>query len=226
MTRITINPVFDMETMQLVSHDGQYEVEHVPLRFDREAVSTAKTAGKTAQGQANQSGADASADRSAIIPGLTRDANNPVGLTANQRNQFQVGASEAAGGVNAGLTGAANLATARTRNAGGFSNALAEAARQKMRTQATATQGVNMLDTQLANQKQQQARQALQGLYGTDTSNMLKSMGLQNEDLNTQLAAGRQGWLQNTEGVLDTISNMGKAAGGMGVGVGAGQRFA
>jgi len=51
-------------------------------------------------------------------------------------------------------------------------------------------------------------------LYGTDTSNQLKAMGLQSEDLQNQLAAGRQGWLQNTEGVLGTIGKLGSEAAG------------
>jgi hypothetical protein len=195
--------------------DKSFETSHIPMRADRGATSQAKKLGQQASGTTGAATANANIDRSSLIPGITRDANNPMGLTPTQRNQYMVSAQEGAGGVNSGATGEANLASSRTRNAGGFAPALAEAARQKMRTQATATQGVNNLDTQLAQQKQQEARRQLQGLYGTDTSNMLKSMGLESQDLNDQLAAGRQGWLQNTEGVLTALQGAGgKTPGG------------
>ena len=61
-------------------------------------------------------------------------------------------------------------------------------------------------------QRQAQAQQQLQGLYGTNVNAQLKGLGLQNEDLDTELQANKQGWLQNTEGVLDTASGMGKNA--------------
>lgn len=183
-------------------------------RLDRGAVSQAKTQGQQAAGTAGAAQADASTDRSSVIPGLIRDANNPVGLTPQQRNSELVATQQAAGGGNAAITGEGNLAAMRTRTAGGFAPALAEAARSKGRTLATGALDVANQDTALQNARQQQARQQLLGLYGTDTSNMLKSMGLQGEDLQNQLKAGQQGWLQNTEGVLNTISGMGKAAAG------------
>lgn len=211
MARFLLNPTFDIETGRLLSHDGEF-FEEPKILFDRSATNQAKAAGQGAQSVAGGAGAQAQQVGSTIIPTLERTATNPTGLTPTQRNNYMVSAQEATGGVNAGLKGAADLATARTRNAGGYSAALDEAARQKQRQMATSTQDVNNLDTQLANQKQAQALQQLQGLYGTDTSNMLKAMGLQNQDLETQLAAGRQGWLQNTMGTLGTLSGMGLGA--------------
>jgi hypothetical protein len=194
--------------------DASYETPHIPMRADRGAAGQAKQQGQVAGSTAGNLASQAQSAYSALEPGLARDANNPMGLTPTQRNQYNVSAREAIGGVNSGLTGEANLASARTRNAGGFSAALDEAARQKMRSQATATQQVNNLDTQLALQKQQEARRQLQGLYGTNTSGMLSAMGLQNQDLQSQLAAGRQGWLQNAEGVIGTLAGAAKAGAG------------
>ena len=121
---------------------------------------------------------------------------------------------EAAGGANATLTGEGNLAALRTRNAGGFAPALAEASRNKTRALSSGALDVANQNAMLKQQQQQEGLRGLQGLYGTDTSNQLKAMGLSAEDLQNQMAANRQGWLQNTEGVLNTISGMGKAATG------------
>lgn len=211
MARFLLNPTFDIETGKLLYHDGEF-FEEPQMLFDRGAVSQAKSQGKAAAGVSGNAGAEADVDRSSVIPGLIRDVNNPVGFTPQQQNDMLVKQQEAAGGGNAAATGEGKLAAIRTRTAGGFAPALAEAARAKGRTLATGALGVANENAQLQQQKQQQARNQLLGLYGTDTSNMLKGMGLQAEDLQDQLAAGRQGWLQNTEGVLNTIGNLGKNA--------------
>jgi hypothetical protein len=197
--------------------DIHREFDLVPMRADRSAVGTAKNLGKQAGDVGSTAGVQANQIGSTLIPSLTADVTHPTGLSAGQKSNYLTGAAETAGGVNAGLTGEANLATARTRNAGGLAPALDEAARIKQRQLATGTQQVNNIDTQLANQKRAQALQQLQGLYGTDTSNQLRAMGLQGQDLSDQLAAGRQGWLQNTEGVIDTLSGAAKGAGALGV---------
>lgn len=214
MARITINPVIDMETLQLVGHDGQYEVDHIPFRFDRSATGTAKNLGKQAGSVASTSGSEADVDRSSVIPGLLRDVSNPTGFTPVQQNNMLVRQQEAAGGANAVAGGEGRLAALRTRSAGGFAPALAEAARAKGRTLATGALDVANRNAELEQQKQQEARRQLLGLYGTDTSNQLRAMGLQSQDLQDQLAAGRQGWLQNTEGVLGTIGKLGSEAAG------------
>jgi len=50
---------------------------------------------------------------------------------------------------------------------------------------------------------------------------MLKAMGMSNDALQTQLAAGRQGWLQNTLNTINTITGSGKdvAQGGKAAGL-------
>lgn len=213
MARFHLNPTFDIESGALIAHDGLFHVEHFAIRCDRGAAAQAKTQGQQAGSTATTAGSNASADRAAIIPGLVNDANNPNGFTPVQKNNLLVGSQEAVGGANSGITGEANLATARTRNSGGFAAALDEAARQKGRQLSSNSLQVNNADAQLAEQKQQQARAALQGLYGTDTSHQLQAMGLQGQDLQDQLQAGRQGWLQNTTGVITALGSLGGGVG-------------
>jgi hypothetical protein len=214
VARITIDPVFDISTGKLLSHSGQYEIpeNEIVLRFDRGATSQAKTQGKQATGEAGASQGRATSEYGTLEPILQREATSPYGMTPLEKSSAITSSGEALGGVNAGLGGEARLNSMRTRNASGFAPALAEAGREKGREQASNQLRINMADAEIARQRQQQALAQLQGLYGTDTSNMLRSMGIANQDLETQLAAGRQGWLQNTEGVINTLSGAAKAA--------------
>jgi hypothetical protein len=217
--RALLNPVFSIETGELLSHDGEFHVDKFPLRFDRGAVQQAKTQGKTAGSEAGKAGGEADVERGAVIPGLLRDVNNPQGFTPQQQNNMLVKQQEGVGGGNAAITGEGRLAALRSRTAGGIAPALAEAARSKGRTLATGGLDVANRNAELQQQKQAQARQQLLGLYGADTSNSLRAMGLQSEDLQNQLAAGRQGWLQSTTGVLDTLGGLAGGAGSLAKGL-------
>ncbi len=213
MARFLLNPTFDIETGRLLSHDGEF-FEEPKILFDRGAVGQAKQQGKVAGEVAGTAGSNASQIGSTITPVLEQQATHPTGYDPTTLNNMLVSQQEAAGGANATVGGEGRLNALRTRTAGGFAPALAEAARSKGRTLATGALNVQNRSADLAQQKQQEALRSLQGLYGTDTSNQLKAMGLQSEDLQNQLAAGRQGWLQNTEGVLGTIGKLGSEAAG------------
>lgn len=186
----------------------------VLMRADRSTQKAAGANAGQAGGVSSGYGTAASGISGSIIPTLTRQAQGQgVGLTPEQKNAALVSGAEAVGGVNSGLTGEANLASARTKNAGGFSAALDEAARQKARQLATVGQNVTNLNTQIGNEQQQAALKGLEGLYGTDVNAQLRAEQQQNEDLNTQLAAGRQGWLQNTMGTIGALGELGSGVG-------------
>jgi len=206
--RFLLNPVFSIETGELLSHDGE-SFEEPKILFDRGVTKAASSANKTATGNAAADRTQAQDVLGGVLPGIQQQANNPTGYTPQDINNMLVAGQEAAGGANAAITGEGRLAALRTRNAGGFAPALDEAARAKGRTLATSALGVSNENARLKQQQQQVARAQLLGLYGTQTHNALAEMGLANQDLETQLAGGRQGWLQNTEGVLNTIGNLG-----------------
>ncbi len=210
--RVLLNPVFSLATGELLSHDGESFVEDFQIKCDRSIQGAAKKNAATAGDVGTGFGSTASQIGSSLIPGLEREAQNPTGFTPVQKNNMLVASQEGVGGANSGIVGQANLAAARTRNAGGFARALDEAARQKGRQLSTNAIGVENEDARVALQRQQQAQQMLSGLYGTDTSRQLSAMGLQNEDLNTALKAGQVGWAQNLEGGIDTLANAAKAA--------------
>ena len=60
MTRITINPVFDIASGKLLTHDGQFFIESIPLRFDRSIQKASKQGAATATGLAGTTGVEAS----------------------------------------------------------------------------------------------------------------------------------------------------------------------
>jgi hypothetical protein len=204
--RILLNPVFSMETSELLGHDGESFVDEIPIRFDRSVQSRAKSGSEAATGVGGGFGAEASQIGSEVIPGLERQAATPTGFAPTQKAGMLTSGAEAVGGANAGITGEANLAAARTRNAGGFAHALDEAARVKGRQLATNALGVNAMDARLGIQRQDEARRELAGIRGQDQTNQLRAMGIADEDLRTALEAGKSGWQQNAMNWIDTLS--------------------
>ena len=218
MSRFLLNPTFDIETGKLLSHDGEF-FEEPKILFDRGLAQNASSQGKNAAGVGAGFGSTANTIGSSLIPGLIRQSQNPQGLTATQLNNATTASGEAAGGANANATSTGGLQALRTKTAGGFGAALDEAARNKGRTLATNAQNLQLTNAKLGLQRQQEAQQQLQGLYGTDTSNQLKAMGLQSQDLQDQLAANRQGWLQNTDQTIQAIGSLGGGVGAAAKGI-------
>lgn len=213
MRRITIDPVLDIESMEWLPRPSYYLPDSaVPILFDRSVQNTSKKQAQTDQGVAGGYGTQAAGIGSSLIPGLEREASNPTGYDTQTKNNMITAGAQAVGGVNSGIGGIAGLEEGRTRNAGGATQALDEAARVKSRQLSNNALGVENSSAQLAQQKQMQAQNQLAGLYGTDTSNSLHAMGLSNDALNTALNAGKVGWVQNVEGGLDTLAQGANAA--------------
>jgi hypothetical protein len=215
MTRVLLNPTRSIETGELLSHDGEFFVDEIPIRFDRSIQSGAKQQASAATGVGGGFGTGAQQIGSSLIPGLERQANTPTGMTPQEKSAALVSGAESLGGTASGIAGQAGLTAARTRNAGGFANALDEAQRIKGRQLATNAQQVSLEDARLAQEKQRTAQQQLAGLYGVDTSRQLEAMGLANKDLETELQAGQSGWEQQLEGGLGTLANVAGAYKGL-----------
>ena len=142
---------------------------------------------------------------------------HPQGL-----GQAGIGAEESAalggaGGANSGLVGGAMQRAAVSRNAGGYQAALADAARQRDKAAAGASEGIEAQNENLKQQQQQGRRyRASSNQYKTDTSGMLEAMGQQAPDINAEANAGKSGWLQNAMGILGTLEQGASAAGSLG----------
>lgn len=188
---------------------------HGPVALaDRSIQKSAGQDATAAGGAAGGFGGAATGIAGQLTPEIEREAANPIGYTPTQTNNMLVAGEQGAGGSNASIAGAAGLAANRTRNSGALSGVLDAAARAKAKQLSTNALNIQNRSADVGLQRQQQAQQQLQGLYGTNVNAQLGAMGLQNQDLDTELKAGQQGWLQNTEGVLGTLGKLGSKAAG------------
>lgn len=183
----------------------------------RAAVTQANNLQQTDATSAAQSNASAAGVNSTLNPFLTSELLHPQGYSQQDKTSMLSAAQGGAGGATAGLTGQAALEAARTRNGGGFATALDAAARSRQQATAGASEGIAAQDANLKNSQQQSAASGLQGLFGTDSGNALKALGLQDQAIGTETDAGKSGWLQNATGILNAVSGAGKSAAGLGV---------
>jgi len=167
--------------------------------YDRTLAKQAQTNEQTANTTAGQAANNAGKERASLMPSLKAEINNPTGYTANTEHNILAANEAGAGGATSGLVGQVGLQANRTRNAGGTSNLLDTLARGKQMAAAKGSEGIAAESAKLGEQKKQSALGAMGNLYGTDTSAQLKAMGLANEDVDTELKAKQQGWLQDTE---------------------------
>lgn len=210
---ITINPVFDIESGKLLSHDGVYEYSGPVMRFDRALANQAKSAADTASQTGSRLGASAQQIGSTLIPGLKNDYTNPPGYSPADLATMKQGSLEAAGGTAGALTGALANRSMRMRNPAGLSANTAAVAEGASRGAGSATQDILTQNAQLKERQKQSAQSGLEGLYGTDTSGMLHAMGLVPQDVEAGAKADSVGWLQNLTGILTSVGQMGKGFG-------------
>jgi hypothetical protein len=203
--------VFDIETGKRLEEEF-FEYEGPLALCDRAAQSQASQAAKTAGNVAAGYGGDASSIAGNLVPFLTQQMEHPQGYSQQDLGAMLTNAMGSAGGATAGLTGQAQLQAARTRNTSGFASALDEAARQRGKALSSTSAGIATQNADLKQRQQQQAANELQGLYGVDTGAQLKGMDIQNQDINSEIQAGKSGWLQNTLDILNTLSGAGNSA--------------
>lgn len=177
----------------------------------RSAVAQAKNAYNTSADTASQAQQNAGQVRGSLVPGLEREAENPTGYTPEEMNNMLVAGEQGLGGAASGLKEEADLGVARSRNTAGYSNALDEAAREKMRTSSANALGVQNESAKLAQEKQQKARAQLGQIYGMDVDEMMKAQGLLPEDVNAEVNANKSGWFQNMTGMINSLSGAASA---------------
>lgn len=186
-------------------HTVSHEYEGPLALCDRAANAAAKSAAGTAGQTASGYGSEASTEHSELAPFFVNEMNAKHGNTPEQTNELLTYAGAGTGGTLGSVTGQANLEAARTRNASGFTKALDEAARDKAKANAGMSEGIAAQDVLGAKKLNQEGAEGMAGLYGTDVSGQLKAMGLENEDIGTEIEAGKSGWLQNMTGVMKAL---------------------
>jgi hypothetical protein len=169
-----------------------------------------QAAGKTAQGDeknaASTFGSNASTIGGPLTAQLQKQAANPTGFNPTDLNNMLVASAQGSGGATSGLTGQADLATARTRNAGGFASALDEASRVKNRQLSQNNLDVSGANANLKQKQMQDAQAQLGNMFGMDTRSQLSAMGMIPESINATVNAGKSGWLQNMNDTISTLT--------------------
>ena len=172
----------------------------------RKAVDQASQAEQAAGATAGAVGSQANQAYATAMPVLSRMAQGGYGYTPQQMADMLTAGEQGAGGAASGITGQANLQAARTRNTGGFSTALDEVARQRMRQLSQNALNVRLGSAQQAQQNQQAALGGLERMWGTGLGAQTNLMGQQARDVEAQAQAGSTGWFQNMVGFLGALN--------------------
>lgn len=172
----------------------------------RSAVSQANNAQQTAGSTAAGYGSDAAGISSTLTPFLTRELNNPEGISQQDQTAMTSAAEAGAGGLAGGLATKANQNAAATGNASGFSSTLGDIARERGKAAAGAGEGIAAQNAETKLNQQNQAAEGLRGLYGNDVSAQLGSMGIRNGAINAETNADSTGWFQNMNNLIRSLS--------------------
>jgi hypothetical protein len=146
-----------------------------------------------------------------LAPAYTQMATSPTGYSATDLAGMNTASQQSIGGSVAGAVGEGKLADLRTRNAGGSGEALDEAVRSGQRQLSENALGIQGKNADLKEQQRQEGLAGLRGLYGQDVSASLGALGLVPGTINAGTNAENSGWLQNTEGVLNSLTGGYKA---------------
>jgi hypothetical protein len=206
--KIIKKAVLDMNTMQWIpALEESYEYSGPLALADRAAQSAASTAGKTAGGLAGQQGAEAAGEQAVLNPFFQREMTAQHLYTPGQEGELLTAAGAGTGAIAGAEQAGLERNAATTNNATALTKGLQDAAMQRMKGNAGLAEGVAAQDVMGAKQLNQQGAAGEAGLFNTNTDAQLKAMGLQTNDINTQIEAGKGGWLQNMNATIASLAN-------------------
>lgn len=199
-------------TQYVLQHEEGFDYQGPVSLCDRAAQSAAKNAGATAAGVAGENNAQASGLESTLDPFYKHEMGAEHLFTPGQNDELLTAAGAGSGAVAGSEQAALNRNAATTNNQSALTKSLQDVARDRMKSAAGASEGIAAQDVMGAKQLNQAGAAGEAGLFNTDTDAALKAMGINTNDINTQLEAGKSGWLQNMN---STISALTKGAGAM-----------
>lgn len=175
--------------------------------------ATADTASKTAEADSGTFMNNANSVYSNVVPMLTSQAAHPQGFDPADEAAMETGALQEAGGTQAAAVGQGNLEAARTRNAGGFGQAVSDASRGAGENLSRGLLGVRNANSQLKQHQHDTALSGLQGLYGTTAGASNAALGNVAPLVNADTNAEHQSW-DAFNNITGAISNAASAASG------------
>ncbi len=160
----------------------------------RDSQVAANTAGQAAAGY----GSTAGSINANLTPFLTRQMDNPQGMSQRDVGAQVTAGLAGTGGATAGLTGAVGKMGADTRNPKGFSGALDAAAQQRDKGNAMVGEKIAANNADVKLNQQSTAAGDLSKLYGMNTAAQTGEAGVQAKDLDAanQITPGWQIYMQ------------------------------
>lgn len=184
-----------------------------PLEMcDRAAQAAAKNAANQAAGVASGDQIAAQAKEVALDPFYRREMGAEHLFTPGQNDELLTAANAGSGAVAGSESAALNRNAAATNNQTALTKSLQDAARDRMKSAAGASENIAAQDVMGAKNLNQAGAAGEAGLFNTDTDAALKAMGIRTNDINTQIEAGKSGWLQNMNATIGALT---KGAGAM-----------
>jgi hypothetical protein len=215
MTRIhtKLEYIWDGEKYALVHEEG-FDYQGPLALCDRAAQAAAKNAAATAGNTAANDQNLANQGQQTLNPFFKQEMGAEHLFTPGQTDELLTAAGAGAGGVAGEEQAALNRNAATTHNATALTKSLQEAARDKMKNAAGTSENIAAQDVMGAKQLNQEGAAGEQSLFGTNTDAALKAMGLQTNDINTEIEAGKSGWLQNMNATITALTQGAKNAKG------------
>lgn len=164
------------------------------------------------QAVGGKAGGNADSLYNQLFPIYSQEASDPQGFGAHDMADMTTAGEQATGGATSSIVGQGNLDAARTRNVGGFQNLGDQMAREKMQTDSENAVNIKGQNAKLKQAQQQSGISGLSGLRDSNVSELMQSMGLGNEAVNTELKAGNSGWLQNFMNLMQTFKAGGSSS--------------
>ena len=219
--RVTINPVFDIETLKLISHEGEYDYDG-PVELakgDTAAEQMALQNDQNANALSQQYQQQSMAEQQQILPFLTQEMNNPQGFGQTGVNEMMTAGGEATAGNLGNSIEQANLRASRTGNPSSSASIIDAASRAGGAQLSNNALNVNLSNLDKKLQQQQSGEQGIAALSGGNIQEALSALGLSNQSANSyNTAYGTEGanWFTPVlQGIGALGQGVGAAAGGI-----------
>lgn len=220
--KIHTKVVFDMETGSVVE-DNFYHYDGPMAMCDRSLQKQGAAAESQAGQTAGKYGSTAGEISGGLVPELQRWTVSPPGYGAQGLAEMQTSALQGARARAGAMEEASRLRALRTGNEAGLGSLEAAEAQGGARGAGSAIQDILSKNAMLKANQQREAMGELGNLYGTSMRGDIGAQDIVPRDIESELAAGRQGWLQNAEGIIQTLGGAGTGAAGYKYALGGGK---
>lgn len=177
---------------------------------DSWASKASKAAANTLGMESGQLFSEGQAIQAQLLPFLRGEMTASHAFTPTQLNEMLTAAGAGAGGAAGSLAEEGTLAAARTGNSAALPALIDKINRAKTQGLAKANESIASADVMETERNKKAGAAGMADLYGVDTGNALKAMGLQNESIANEIkASSTGGWMRNLLGSMESLSKTG-----------------